>query len=98
MGVIILDAKFSECRTNRERIIKIDALIDQLLETAMVSIAAGNIAEYDLDTGQTKTRMKYTTTASVIDTINKYEALKQVYVSRVQGRVFRLMDESNFKV
>ena len=79
------------------KIDEIDVLIDELFNTAMKSVANGNIAEYDLDTGQTKTRIKYTSVSSVTTSIEDYERLRKMYVNMLNGStgVHRLIDERN---
>lgn len=81
------------------KIAEIDILIDTLFESALKSVQNGNIAEYELDTGQTRTRLKYTSVSSVTKAIEDYENLRQMYVNKLNRStgVVRLMDERNFK-
>lgn len=78
---------------------EIDAIIDELMNQALKSVQQGNIAEYELDTGQTRVRRKYETIGSVRRAIEDYESLRQMYVNKLNRSTgsFRLMDESNFK-
>jgi hypothetical protein len=80
-----------------ERIIAIDEIIDALLTTALTTVNQGNIAEYELDTGQTRNRVKYNTSESVMSAINMYENLRQRYVNKLSPRIVRLMDQKNFR-
>ncbi len=83
----------------KAKIAEIDTLINELINTAMKSVQKGNFMEYELDTGQTRTRIKYTTVGSVAQSIEDYERLRQMYVNKLNrstGTV-RLMNESNFK-
>lgn len=83
----------------RAKITEIDALINELLNTAMKSVTQGNIAEYELDTGQTRTRIKYTSVGSITQAVTDYKKLRQMYVNelnRTTGHV-RLVGEQNFK-
>lgn len=81
------------------KIAEIDALIDELLNSAMKSVQTGNLAEYELDTGQTKTRIKYSTVSSVTQSIEDYERIRQMYVNKLNRSTgsYRLMGENNFK-
>jgi len=82
-------------------IAQLDLIIQQLLTTALTSVQQGNIAEYDLDTGQTRTRIKYTSPGSVLTAISDYRKLRQELVNQAQGTgvgVTRLMDEKNFRI
>lgn len=81
------------------KIAEIDAIIDELMTAAMKSVTQGNIQEYELDTGQTKTRIKYSTVSSVAQSIQDYETVRQIYVNKLNrstGAV-RLMGENNFR-
>lgn len=85
----------------RAIIAQLDAIISELLTTALTSVTQGNMAEYELDTGQTRTRIKYTSVSSVTKSIEAYEALRQVYINKIEqmtgGRVTRLVDGKNFR-
>lgn len=80
------------------RVVRIDQVIDALLTTAADSAASGtgNYKEYSLDDGQTKIRTVYSTIADIYASINALEKLKQLYLNRINGRVFRLVDGKNF--
>lgn len=82
----------------KAKIDEIDLLIDELFNTALKSVQQGNLAEYELDTGQTKTRIKYSSVSSVTKAIEDYETLRQIYVNKLNRSVgsVRLMDEKNF--
>lgn len=85
----------------RALIAQLDEVINELHTNALSTVAGGNIAEYELDTGQTKTRIKYNTVASVISSIEAYENLRQMYINMIEnktfGRVTQLVDQSNFR-
>lgn len=103
MATRILVCKISpNYRSNasiKAKIVEIDAVIDELMNSAMKSVAQGNIAKYELDTGQTRTKIEYTTLSSVSKAIEDYEGLRQMYVNKLNrsNSVVRLMDEGNFK-
>lgn len=80
-----------------ERIVAIDEIIDALLNVALTTVNQGNIAEYELDTGQTRNRVKYNTSESVMAAIDMYENLRQRYVNKITPRMVRLMDQKNFR-
>ena len=81
------------------KIDEIDLIIDELFTTAMRSVSSGEIAEYELDTGQTRVKKKYNSPSFVRAEIENYEALRQMYVNMLNRSVgsYRLMDERNFK-
>lgn len=80
----------------KDKIVRIDAVINALLETAAKAAANDNITEYTLDSGQTKIKTMYRGAASVMASIKAFETLKQIYVNQVNGRVIRLVDSKNF--
>jgi len=85
----------------RAKIAEIDTLINTLMTNALTSVTQSNMAEYELDTGQTKTRIKYTSTSSVMQAIEDYERLRTMYVNKIEqltgGRVTRMVDSKNFR-
>lgn len=80
---------------------QIDAILDELFNTAMKTVMQGAVAEYELDTGQTKTRVRYTTVKSITDAIDAYEKLRSLYVSKLDalsnGRSVQLVSQNNFR-
>lgn len=78
------------------KIAQIDALIDSLYTTAIPSVQNGNILEYKLDTGQTKTEVEYTTPDQVLKSIQGYENLRQRYVNMLSSRRVRHVNAKNF--
>jgi hypothetical protein len=81
----------------RAIISQIDALINSLLNTAITSVANGNIIQYQLDTGQTKTNVTYSTTESITLAINQYENLRTRYVNMLSPRSVQLVDRRNLR-
>lgn len=78
------------------KITAIDAIIDALLLTAAKAAAGDNISEYSLNDGQTQIKTVYRGTSAVYASIRDFEKLKQMYMSRINGRVIRLVDDKNF--
>jgi hypothetical protein len=79
-----------------EKITRIDAIINALLTTAAEAAGSDNISEYWLDDGQTRIKTVYRGSSAVFRSIEAFERLKQIYVNRLNGRVFRLVDSKNF--
>lgn len=80
----------------KDKITKINAVIDALMITALKAAASDNITEYWLDDGQTKIKTQYRGAAAIQSSIIAFERIKQMYVNRLNGRMFRLMDSRNF--
>ncbi len=81
----------------KDKISRIDSIIDALLNTALESATSDNITEYMLDDGQTKIKTVYRSTDSVFKSINALERTKQIYLNRLNGRTIRLVDGSAFR-
>lgn len=79
-----------------EKIQRIDLVISALLVLLVDNATAAQYKEYQLDDGQTKIRSVYNSPADIQTSINAMEKLKQMYVNRLNGRVFRLRDGRNF--
>lgn len=82
--------------TLQDRIIRIDAIITALYDTALKAAANDNLTEYSLNDGQTVIRTVYKGADSVLSSIKAFESIKQMYINQLNGRVFRLVDSKNF--
>lgn len=91
-----IDANFESCENIKAKVVKIDAIISSLMDTALKSVMNGDTVEYTLDTGQTKINKVFSTTESVTRAIKDYEAIRQMYVNKLNSRVVRLVDSKNF--
>lgn len=81
-----------------ELIANIDSVITMLMTTALTSVGNGSVMEYDVDTGQTTQRVKYSTMSQVTDAIANYEKIRQRYQNKLTPRITRLMDTKNFRL
>lgn len=82
--------------TTKGRIVCINQILDALYATALSAAADDNINEYWLDDGQIKIRTNYKGVHAIENSIKQFEKLRQMYLQRVNGRVFRAMDSKNF--
>jgi multidrug efflux pump subunit AcrA (membrane-fusion protein) len=82
--------------TLQAKIASIDAIIDALEAQALNAAATQNLTEYQLNDGQTIIRQTYRGAQGIANAINQFEAIKQRYVNRLNGRVYRAMDSKNF--
>jgi len=100
MGNNILKYKIDTDQQTREqicaKIAQIDVIISSLYDTALKSVANGDVAEYEIDTGQTKQKVKYSSTSSVLNSIKGYESLREMLQAKLAPRVVRLMGGQNF--
>lgn len=92
-----VDLCFDSKTTLEARIQKIDTLIDSLLDVALTCITQGNIAEYEIDTGQTRNRVKYNSQAQIMASIDMYNKIRQQYINKLTPRKVRLVDSKNFR-
>ena len=79
------------------KIAQLDAIITSLYDTALKSVANGNMIQYRIDTGQTKQEIEYSKVEDVVLAIERYEKLRTMLVVKCQPKVVRLMDSKNFK-
>ena len=86
----------NEATDLRDKISRINNVINALLDVALKAASTENITEYQLDDGQTKIRTMYRGTKAVFEAINDFERLKQMYINRLMGRAIRLVDSQNF--
>jgi len=97
----ILYFKLTNCGRSRsqiiEKIAQIDAIIESLINTALVSVGNGNMIQYKIDTGQTKQEVEYTTPGQVTAAIKEYEKIRQIYNNKLTPRTFKLTNYKNFR-
>lgn len=78
-------------------IASLDAIISELLNTALRAVAQGDIAEYDIQTGQTIHRVKYSNQKTITEAIQGYEKLRQYYANKCIPRKKKLVHAKNFR-
>lgn len=83
--------------TLEAKIAAIDAIIDALEVQALNAAATQNLSEYQLNDGQTIIRQTYRGAQGIANAINQFESIKQRYLGRLNGRVFRAVDSKNFR-
>lgn len=82
--------------TINAKIAAIDEIISALETTAAKAASNDNIEEYNLDDGQVKIKTIYRGASSVFKAINDFIRLREYYINKRNGRVFRLVDSKNF--
>ena len=80
----------------RDRIARMEAIINALMTTAIKAVEQGDISEYMLDDGQTKIKAVYKDPDQITAAIIGFERIKQIYINRLNGRGIRLVDSKNF--
>ncbi len=84
--------------TLQAKIAAIDAIIQALEDSALLVAGGGDaVSEYQLNDGQTIIKQVYRGTAGIAKAINDFEAIKQRYVNRLNGRIIRSIDSKNFR-
>lgn len=81
----------------KEKIAKLDLVINALLDVALKAAETDNIQEYSLDSGQTKIKTNYNGADEVYNAIKNYEKMRTYYVNKLNGRSFILRDKNNFR-
>lgn len=85
-------------RTREEilaRIAQLDLIIKALQDNALTAVSDGSVVEYEIDTGQSKQKVKYTDVNGVINAIAKYEALRTYYRNKITPRKLRAIPGKN---
>ena len=77
------------------KIVKIDAMIEALLDLALSAAGKRDIAEYRLDDGQTKIKTEFRGLSAILRAIDDYEKLRQRYFNRLNGRTMQLRDSKS---
>ena len=80
----------------KDKIAKMDAIIEALEATALTAAANDNIEEYQLNDGQIVIKTIYRGVDAIFKSIWAFEKLRQQYVNRLNGRMVRLVDRKNF--
>ena len=80
-----------------ELITQLKAIRSSLMTTALTSVGKGNISEYKIETGQTNHMVRYTSTKMVLDSIEGYDRLIQMYQNKLNRGPIRLVGQQNFR-
>lgn len=80
----------------KARIVALDNIIDALEIAALTAAGRSHLTEYTLNDGQTQIKCIYRSAAEIQQAIMDYEGMKNYYINKLNGRVFRLMDSKNF--
>lgn len=77
-------------------IAKIDNIISALLTAAALSASKGDIAKFELDTGQTKEVIEYRNQEEIMKAVRSWKSLRSEYQADCRPRNIRLVDSKNF--
>lgn len=83
------------CTEIAAKITAIDQIIEQLLLSAVKAAAGENITQYTLNDGQTIISTTKRSSASIEQSISAFQKLRNYYMNKATGRVFRLVDVKN---
>jgi hypothetical protein len=81
----------------KDRIAKIEKVIDALYTAAESAAENQDITSYSLDDGQTSISAQYRNPDQAFKAIEHFERLKQMYINKLNGRRTRLIPGDNFK-
>lgn len=79
----------------KDKLAKINAIIDMLYTSALTAAGTANMQEYSLDDGQTKIRTVYKGTDQILKAIDVLERQKQTILNQLNGRITRSVDSKN---
>ena len=78
-------------------IAQLDAIIAELMTTALRAVIKGDVAEYDIETGQTIQRVKYSNQETLMKSILGYKKLRQLYANECIPSKVKLVPSRNFR-
>jgi hypothetical protein len=81
-----------------DKVVKIEAIIIALEDTALKSATSDDITEYSLDDGQTKIKTVYKGTDAILKSIESLIRLKEYYRNKLNGRQIRLVDSKSLRL
>lgn len=79
-----------------EQIVKIQAIINGLINLSLTAIENEIYEEYQVDDGQSVIKTRYRGLSAILASIKGYQALMQSLINQKQGHVFTLVDGINF--
>lgn len=84
----------TKASTLKEKVRRLDLVIDALLDAAIASAAAGEGGKqgYELQDGQMTIKLQYRSSAAVSEAIMGFERVKEFYVNKLNGHRVRLVD------
>lgn len=82
--------------TAAARVKNINTIIDTLIDAQLFFTGDPMKHEYKLDDGQTKISVTYNSLDAVANSIISWERVKQIYLNRYNGRMYRALDSKNF--
>lgn len=87
-----------EAQDLKDKIARIEKIIDGLLKAAESAAANQDISSYSLDDGQTSISASYRSAEDALAAVQQWEKLKDFYKNRLNGTdVFQLKPASNFR-
>lgn len=89
-------AYYGSCTTNDAKIAALDTIIDKILVSAATAADSGHLDEYWWDDGHVKIRTKYRNLETIAKSVLFWEQIRQRYINRKTGNIFRLMDHKSF--
>jgi len=98
--MVIYDSAYiyiDSATTLAEKIDKLDTIITALEDTALKAAANDDIEEYWVDDGQAKIKTTYRSAMAVINSIQAFERMRQMYINKLNGRVSRLVDSHSLR-
>lgn len=79
----------------KDRITKIDLVIDALLTNVLEAAGTNNIEEFQLNDGQTIIKTIYNGADDVFKSITVAEKLRTYYQNQITGHTFRMIDHKS---
>ena len=79
------------------RLTNIDLIIERIESALLESNSSPSMVEYELDTGQTKTRVKLASASQMVSTLETLDKMRGRLVSKITPRVVQLIPISSVR-
>lgn len=86
----------ADCPTAKAKVDAIDLIIAALLVAGISGGTDSGKMGYRLDDGQTKIQREYRSAAEIADAITGFERLRNYYISKCTGSIFKLINKPRY--
>ena len=95
MSTITVQSYLEDVECLEEKIAKIDALIDAMLDQSLAMVGKSGTFSYSMDDGQIKVATQYRSMDEVMKGVDALEKIRQRYINRINGPITVLRSKLN---
>jgi hypothetical protein len=90
-------AYITDSKTLKDKIARIDRVINALYDSAINAASNNDISSYSLDDGQTSISTSYRSVEEALQAVKGFENLRERMLNKLNGYSIRLLPEENLK-